>query len=231
MSASEIRSRRIVFSLFIVSYVLLGAIVVLAFIQSPNFGINPRMTIEDMIDGTAFRPFVYRLLIPKLAGLLVYLTPSSIEINMNAFLQSSQWVWQILHLNPATARLIFSQPTILYTRFVIVLIVSLCIAGYVCVQYRLGKVLFPQSWAVALFAPIVGLLIIPACTLPSLMMYDPGVLFLSAMCYYCLAKEQWKRYCFWLFIASLNKETAIYIVLFYGLYFTRACHANNILPT
>jgi hypothetical protein len=125
----------------------------------------------------------------------------------------------VLQTNPMTVGHIFSRADLLYTRLVLVLIMSSFLIGYVVMLYKLAAVLFPQQWATSLFAPIIGLAMIPACTWPQLYMYDPAVLCLTAACYYYLATQKWKHYLFWFFIAALNKETSMFLIFFFCIYF------------
>jgi len=212
--------RKIILIFFISLYVLLSAYVMLIFIASPDFGDRDgRITVSGMVHGTSYRPYVYRMVVPKLTELVVALTPAELESSMNDELKQNAVIGFIVGINPMAVAHIFALPDLLYTRFVAVLIMSGFIAGYVVVLYRLAAFLFPKQWAASLFAPIMGLVMVPACTYPALQIYDPAVLFFTTICYYYLAKQKWRHYLFWFFIATLNKETSVFITCFYCLYF------------
>jgi len=208
MDNAFIRSRTPVLVLFILIYAILSLYVMQRFSAVSNMGQSPdyRATLGRMVYGTAARPFVYRALVPSLIRMVVDATPDDVRITANANLQYS-----------AFARML-GRIGMTYTQAVMAVILYLCLCGYIVVLYKMGAFFFPQSWAMALFMPVIGLVMIPAFTFNGLYIYDFAVLFLTSACYYCMARQQWRRYLFWFVLACLNKETAIFILIFFALW-------------
>jgi len=206
--------------IFFAIYALLVAYVMTVFIETRTFTDAPRIASENMVDGTAPRPFVYRMLIPEITRILIKLTPASVEYAYNdrAARSSIYWFATQYNFGAAVQRLV-AEPKLLYTRSMLALVMAAFLAGYACIQYRLARYLVPQQWAIALISPVLGLVMIPALTFPQLMIYDPGVLFCSAICYYYMAKQQWGRYLACFLLATFAKETSIFMVVFFSLYY------------
>jgi len=205
---------------FFAIYGLLVAYVMTVFIDTRTFTDSDRIESQNMVDGTAARPYVYRMLIPGITRIIVKLTPVSVEGEYNDRAARSSIYWFITKYNfgPSAQRLVMA-PKFLYTRSVLALVMAAFLAGYACMQYRLAQYLVPEQWAIALLSPVLGLLLIPTLTFPQLMIYDPGVLFCSAICYYYMAKQQWGRYLTCFFVATISKETSIFMAVFFSLYY------------
>jgi len=223
MNRSFIPSRTIILMAFIGLYVGIGAYVL--FVQSitSNFGsLDPRFTIQKLIDGTADRPFVYRLLVPQITGALIYATPDWLIQIVNSKLNNLDLAAFIQRANSNRTHEIFEHPAELYTHFALIVVIGLFLAGFVFTQYKLTRFLYPQSWAMALFSPIIGLLIIPALKFPQISVYDISVVFFAAICAYYMVQKQWWRYLLFFFVATLNKETSIFLIpLFFVNFVTR----------
>jgi hypothetical protein len=216
-----IRLRTVIFLLFIGIYVMLAAHMLARFAYVSGFGDSWRgATLEGMVQGTAERPYVYRILVPQIIGGIVRLTPALLQDAVNQKLA----VWledEAVRGLLAKPRMqgLYERPDLLYMRLVAGLVLMLLAAGYAVALYRLGSCLFPQQWALALFTPVIGLLIPPALMQPTVYLYDMAVLALSAACYCALATHRWRWYYFFFILACVNKETSLFMLLFYTLWF------------
>jgi hypothetical protein len=209
MGETFLRSKTPVLILFVIIYALLSLYVMQRFSVVSDMGQSPdaRAGFGKMVAGDAWRPFVYRALVPSMIRLVVEVTPADVQAAVNAKLQYSLFAGLLKRINLS------------YAQAVMAVILYLCLCGYSAVLYKMGTFFFPQSWAMALFMPAVGLLMIPAFTFHGLYIYDFAVLFLTAVCYYCLATQQWGWYFFWFPFACFNKETAIFIPVFFVLWY------------
>lgn len=214
-------SRAPVLLLFVLLYALFSLHTMQRFLLSSNFGdTNSRVTLSAMVNGYAHRPFVYRALVPKMIDLVVKSTPTDTRTAINTTLQQNFYA-NLLGARPAL-RATLAENGILYMRAVMASIIYLCLWGYIFLLYKLGALFFPKQWAMALFMPIVGLVMITAFADRGLFIYDFPVLFLCAACYYCLARQRWGWYFFWFILACFNKETTIFLFAFYTFwYFSR----------
>lgn len=219
MGAPWWRGRRAIKTLFIAAYAVLLAYVMLIFVMSASFSNAARMSSISMVDGTAYRPFVYRLVVPTLTKWIVALTPPFIENIFNDTLLRAKIFWVGSRVDFNSIAQAYLQPQYLYMHVVLALVMTCFLGAYVLMQYRLAKLLLPHHWAGALFAPIVGLMMIPGFIYPKLMIYDPAVLFFATLGYYYMYQQKWTAYLICLFFATLNKETAIFLTFFYALYY------------
>ena len=137
-------------------YVVMSAYVMLHFLHSSRLGDTyDRMEFAAMVSGTAWKPFAYRVLIPRTTLLIADVTPKpwqkSIGNNFKGWLESSKFTKRAL---PWLAPL-YEQDT--YLRLVASLLVYGCLWGYIVAMYWLAKHLFPAEQAIHYFAPIFGM--------------------------------------------------------------------------
>lgn len=214
-------SRAPILILFIIAYGLLSAYVMTRFTVASSMGDSYwRAQLGDMVAGKAMKPYVYRALVPTVAGLIVAATPSSVRGAVNdqlADLRGVDVVKGIMNARPAIKNAFANN--VLYVRFIVMSLVYGCLIGYIILLYKMGDYFYPQSWAMALASPVVGLIMIPGFTYPTMYIYDFAVLFLSAACFYTMALQRWRGYLFCFFLATLNKETSFFIFVFFTLWY------------
>ena len=205
---------------FITLYALLSLFVMGHFLSSSLLGDRYyRTDYEAMYAGNAWKPFVYRVLIPKLTKTVVDATPYRWQQRANAGVK--RWM-----ANPETLqvrRLLPWIPAIYskknpYPRVVTTVIIYASLWGYIFMMYKLAAALVPSSQAFRWIAPIFGMLAISSFSRPWQYIYDIPTLFLAAGCYYFLLTRQLKAYLFFFLLACLNKETAIFIFLFFTIW-------------
>lgn len=221
MLSAAMTPRRITLLVCITLYMALAGYVLLHFIMVSNLGDSWRAaTVEGMVNGTAEKPYVYRLLIPKVIGVLVDASPLSFQQSMNQQLSTLNQYPLVKHFFAQRKGLeqVFAKTDQLYLRLVAIVVSYGCLLGYVWVLYKLAVRLLPGQDTVALITPIVGLLMVPALAYPTMYLYDMGVLVLSACCYYAIATHRWRWYYLWLVLACLNKESALFIILFFTVW-------------
>lgn len=201
-------------------YFVLSIFVMLHFINSSHLGdVFHRTAYDEMYAGTAWKPFVYRILIPKLTKTVVDITPDGVHDFVNQAVRD--WM-----KNPATFETRRLIPSIVITynkkdpfpRIVTTLIIYGMLWGYILVLFRLAKGLFPEDGSIRWFAPALGLLVISAFSRPWQYIYDIPVLFLASACYYCILSKNYRLYIFCFLLACLNRETSIFIFIFFTLW-------------
>lgn len=206
--------------LFGIVYLVLSIFTMLHFINSSHLGdVYHRTSYDGMYTGTAWKPFVYRVLIPKLTSTVVDLTPDGVH----KFVNQSVYDWM---KNPRTLEIRRLIPSLVATynkkdpfpRIVTSLIIYAMLWGYILLLFRLATVLFPEDGSIRWFAPVFGLIIISAFSRPWQYIYDIPVLFLSAACYYCILIKNYRVYIVCFLLACLNRETSIFIFIFFTLW-------------
>jgi len=167
------------------------------------------MNLLDMVDGTAARPFVYRVLLPgtvrcavvgsetilDAAGIDKGGTPiSSVGAFMLRRTKAPEWTFE--HS---------------YTYGMYAIAVFFCFLGYALLLRKLIKSFYPRYPSfISDFAPAIGVVIIPLVFFRYVsMVYDPMTLLMSALCLYLIAERYRVAYFLVLPLAMLSKETAI----------------------
>lgn len=211
-------------------YVVLSAYSMLYFLHGSNLGdVFYRTQFEATYEGTAWKPFVYRVLIPKATWLIVETTPASWQESINRALYD-------IKFNPAFSGIrnslpwladVYPDPQRIYPRAVMTLLIYGCLWGYIWAIYRLAQAAFPDNRAIHFFAPIFGMLVIPSFSWPFCYVYDIPVLFLSTACYYCIITGKIKPYVVFFTLATLNKESALFIALLFSVWFFRRMNSRQ----
>lgn len=210
------------FLIFGAIYVALSIFALSHFLRSSLLGdYYYRATFEATYQDKAWKPFVYRILIPTVAKAIVDATPESLEKSINKAVEDFKRnpdFRVVKKFLPKLSRL-FPKPDRNYPRLVTIILIYACIWGYIAMMHKLGMHLFPGTSGVGWFAPIFGVLAISSFSLPQQYLYDIPVLFLSAACYYFMAARNFKLYMLFFVLACLNKETSIFILIFFTLWF------------
>lgn len=90
---------------------------------------------------------------------------------------------------------------------------------FIWMLYRLGMELFPASRACALFSPIAALLVVSAFAKDYAYSFDFAELFFSCAFLYVLLKERFGLYFLLLMLGTLNKETTLFGMFFFAVWF------------
>ncbi len=201
-------------------YAVLSVYVMAHFLSNSHLGdVYHRTAYDAMYEGTAWKPFVYRVLIPKLTSIVVDVSPDSWQQGINRSVRE----WMRHPESMETRRLLpWLGPTFhkknIYPRIVSTLIIYAMLWGYIVMLHRLAAALMPDDEAMRWFAPIFGLLAISAFSRPWQYIYDIPVLFLSAACYFAMLRQQYKAYVLLFTLACLNRETSIFIFIFFTIW-------------
>lgn len=181
-------------------------ILYLGYIKISNLGTSKWASLSQLLDGTARRPFIYRILLPQGARLLAKITPFSISPQ---------------HLQPHIFRETFfyldgsSHPK---EAFFVLIFVFFAMLGFVYIEKKfLSDLGFSKETQNIL--PILLLILSLPLTVHFGYIYDMPQLFLFAALLWLLFRRQWMWYLLLLFITTLNKETSVFLIVFYMIYF------------
>lgn len=170
--------------------------------------------------GVESRPVVYRVLIPAISRAVHTAIPSAIEqpateamIRWRDSEEGKQAVkdW-FIRKPPLADHQIFETAVVAAVAYVTLLM-------FIAMFYMLTITLLPQSRAYALFAPLIALQTIPAMTVENGYIYDFAELFFTCALLYFLFKQRWSSYLICFLFATLNKETSVFTIFFFTLWF------------
>jgi hypothetical protein len=218
--SSAMRNYSIPQIIFSALYVLLTLYALIHFLNNSYLGdkyFGGRVSFDAMMDGTAWKPFVYRLLVPKIAAGIAAITPEFMEhaiTNAAHKFASTSLLHEINQAIP-TLKKTFPARHPVYPRLVVIALIYACLWGYVITLFKLARMLFPDNDMVAWAAPVVALVSISGCSAPMQYISDLPALFIATLCFLSIARQRLGSYLICFTLACLNKETAIFFTLFY----------------
>ena len=170
--------------------------------------------------GVASRPVVYRVLIPSIAKMVRSIIPETIEHPL-----TDQMIhWRDSEEGRDMVKAWFIRPPPLaddkiFETAVVACVSYLTLLAFIWIFYTLTLALFPESRAYAFLAPLIALQLLPALTVENGYIYDFAELFFSCALFYLLLKQRWRLYMLTFVFATLNKETTIFSIFFYTMWF------------
>lgn len=182
---------------------LLTSLVFLIFVTKPGInGYYPAM-FKDMVYGTAFKPFVYRTLLPSTVRLITSSIPPNIRESL------SQSTFFIPDWEPA-----------LSTEYLVASI--LMCASLVGFSFAIRYLFYGIYHAQAVFIDLVSLAAVVG--LPPFFryysyLYDFPTLFLFTLGLGLMVRHKWRQFLILFSIACLNKETTILLTMVFAIYF------------
>ncbi len=223
MSESGVSVKPVVWCVFAAAYAVLSLFVMGRYLIASNLGDTWRgATVSSMVDGTAERPYVYRRLIPAMTVAVQSLMPASLQESIGAeaagFAQGLP-VAQAFATQKRMFRTALEDTGAFFTRTIAAALAYGFLWMFIVALYRLSAVLFPNNPAMALCTPVIGLLVVPVLLVPTAFMYDLPAMGLAAAAYYTMAVKRWQWFWLWFVLACINKETAMFISLFFALFY------------
>jgi hypothetical protein len=170
-----------------------------------------RVSLERHLEGTASKPFTYRVLIPVSIQLLVSITPESL---IRAIEHRVEPVGKKLVPDnmPATSRPIY------YYYLALILVGSLFLYGLV--SLRLFEALFGWHRVLSPLIPVITLSVLfPFQSDKIAHLYDYTVLLFMSGLLYAMATERHRMFLLLFAVSCFNKETTILITFCYVYYF------------
>ena len=198
---------RLSFFIYILILLLLSLIVLGAFIRT---GINGygRAMFNDQVSGTAYKPFVYRALVPFLIRTISSTIPQSTKIELD------RWVRK--NCNKQTVQQVLSG--INFTDFAIAgCILYLSIIGFAWVFMYFIQTFYTTNSQYLYLLSLIGVAGLPAFFKYYSYLYDFTHLFLFTLGLTLLARAKWIPYLFVLTITTVSKETSLLLIFVYFL--------------
>ena len=185
----------------VLMYIFVSALILLAFTAYPGFNWYNKVMFADMVYGHAYKPFVYRTLVPSTVRFITELTPQFLINRIESFAKGKSLVQEMIHISAMDEEYIYEYLVALF-------IMLVCFIGFAYSIRQLIKVHYDFPDFIADLAPVGALLLIPAFFRYYNQLYDPATLFLFASGLLTISTR--KRLWFYLIfiLAAFNKETA-----------------------
>ncbi|MCF8355907.1 MAG: hypothetical protein K9H48_15750 [Melioribacteraceae bacterium] len=166
---------------------------------------------NEMIEGEAHKPFVYRMLAPTIVRTISAILPANFVRDINN--------WGVDNLTFLTS----GTNNIKLVYFIIsVGLWYFSIIGFALVLKRLALYYYPQSINLSFILPLVAVAGLPIFFKYYSYIYDFTHLFLFTLSLYLMSKSSWKMYLFIFCLTTLNKETSVLLILIFILHYKEA---------
>jgi hypothetical protein len=207
--ASVAKARRaIVVSVCAFLTLILAALLTYYQLQKTEMLVNERVRLDKYLDGSAAKPFIYRVLIPNTVRAAEWLVPEPVA----AAVEASPFTKYVLPKDGVTG----VRPIYFYLFGGILFAILI---GYAAVSTLLYRSLYGPTEFSNWVGPICLAMIVPFLTFGFAHQYDFAVLLLMTSLLLAMSKERHVTFIVLLAIATLNKETAFLAIVAYGCYF------------
>ncbi len=197
--------------LYIVLLQFIVLMVLGAFIKTGIDGYN-RAMFNDMINGTAHKPFVYRSLVPFTVKAVSSLIPDKVHAELNNFGKAHGQKFASID----------------FTYFLITSVIwYLSFLGFAFAFYKLADSLYNVGYKFMLPLSLAAVAGLPVLFKYYSYVYDPTHLFLFTLCLYLLSERKWTAYLIFLLITTLSKETSVLLIMIFYLVYRKSVPAKK----
>jgi hypothetical protein len=196
-------------SLLALVYLLTSAFVLDAFMRTWGFrGDHPRFGFERLLDHTADRPFVYRVLSPWIIETAASQVPERVVERAEDFLLRDS---TLLRYRFAEESWSVDKSLRWHMAYAYLLAAMLATLG---AMRWLGRIFFPGCGLFTDYAPVVAFLVLPISFHLGGYVYDFPELFFLMLAVALIAQRRWLLFYPLLVLAVLNKESNLLVALF-----------------
>jgi hypothetical protein len=184
-------------------------------LESSHLGIDgySRARFSEMVDGSAFKPFVCRALLPATTRFIATVTPEQVKIGASRFVRSHHWT------HSAFKRLGWNT-SMAYQFLTASLLMYICFVGfaYYCAKLAIAASRLDNNPLLLPFLALLSLYLLPPFFRYISYIYDPPQLCLYTASLYYLARLKLTRFVFFFLLTALNKETSILLIPIFAVF-------------
>jgi hypothetical protein len=192
---------------FAVAAIINSTWIYYVYLSITNIGTYAPANFSKMLDGTADRPFAYRILIPQIAKLLSPFIPANI---LNWFVHSQDPVKMVFDR--------FSGNQHPNAAVITMIVMYLSLLGFAFVEKNIVQSLDMHA-SLQFILPLFAQIMILPQTFPFGYFYDLPQIFLMSLCILFLYGQNWFLYLLFFAITTLNKETTFTLIAVYVIYY------------
>ena len=182
------------------------------FMRVSRFNGYRRVLVLEMINGQAYKPFVYRTLLPSLVRLIGGIVPDSAGAAYNAWLNVQPGV-------PRVVRILGWEPDHLVEYTILSILIFLSLVGFAFSMRYLFGALFRASSKVQAIIPLAAMLALPPF-FNYTYLYDFSALFFFTLGLAYLAHRRWRAFLIVYLLGCLNKETIVLLTLIFVIHYS-----------
>ncbi len=192
----------------------ISAAVLVMFVVKPGINDDIHSKFADMVYGNAYKPFVYRTLLPTAVRVLSAPVPGSVKNSVAEKIEKTG------ALNKLFKKLRWEkQYAVEY--FFAMLLMFLSLWGFSIALMHLFKLFYKTSLWFGYSVSVLALLGLPPMFQYTSFLYDFPALLLYTLGLIFLYKQDWKKFLPLFLIACLNKETTILLTVIFFIYFRK----------
>ncbi|UCB52864.1 MAG: hypothetical protein JSV10_01875 [Candidatus Zixiibacteriota bacterium] len=195
-------------------YLFATGLIFIVFITHPGINGYSRAMFPDTVYGKAYKPFVYRTLLPTTVRMISQITPEHVKDRIRSAVEEC---------NPQRKRIRMMKALGWETEYIYEYLVALalmfsCFLGFAFLLRHLVKLFYDFPPFVADFAPVGALLILPVFFKFYSYMCDPVTLLLFSLAIILITGRRILPFYVVFLLATLNRETSI---LLSGIFLVR----------
>lgn len=207
-----------IFSPILIAIVAMPILII--FLIDPGINDDEHSKFEDMINGKAYKPFVYRTLLPTSVKIISQTIPVDIKKSLTSTINESILLSKIFLKLRWESRLATEY-------FIATGLMYLSLLGFAISMKYLFRLFYNVNAIYTNLISIFSLLLLPPFFLYTSFLYDFPNLFLFTLCLIFLKKQKWNIYIPLLIVATLNKETTILLILIFYFYYHNKYPVNK----
>ena len=186
--------------------------VLIVFVKNPGMNTYERAMFHDIIYGTAWKPYVYRVIVPVITRTATALVPEDIQNNLSQTVEHNRNIKSLLEK--------FHWDSENITEYLIAcFLIYIFLIGFVIAFRKLfNAIYFVPYWFLNLVTIFV-LLGLPAMFEYYSYVYDFPTIFFFTLGLYLLRKKNWKLFLLMYLISCFNKETTILLTLVFAIHY------------
>lgn len=191
---------------------VIALFVLISFVKLPCINGYKRAMFPEMIYGTAWKPFIYRTLVPTTVRIISEVIPEGVHNSLTEVVESNRSLVLILEKLKWESEFI--------TEYLVAMVLMyLSLLGFVYVFRKLFKEIYTSpEWFTNLIS-IILLFALPPMFQYYSYVYDFSTLFLFTLGLVFLRQRKWNYFLILFLIACFNKETTILLTLVFAIHY------------
>ena len=193
---------------------IISLYVLIAFVKLPPINGYERAMFSEMVYGTAWKPFVYRTLLPTSVRVISDVIPENLHNTLTAKVEQSFVVSEILEK--------FKWESEFITEYLVAMILMyLALIGFIYAFRKLFDEIYSSPLWFKNLISIFLLLAFPSMFQPnySNYIYDFPALFLFTLGLLFLKQKKWNYFLILFLVSCFNKETTILLTMIFAIHF------------
>jgi hypothetical protein len=191
---------------------IIAGYVLTVFVKSPGINGYERAMFAEMIYGDAWKPFVYRALLPSVVRVTSEIIPNQIHNSLTENIQASEFALLVLQKLKWESDFITEYLVALFFMWFFLL-------GFVYAFRKLMTAVYSSPDWFTNFISLTALFGLPVMFQYYSYIYDFPALFFFTLGLVFLFKQKWNYFLVLFFISCFNKETTILLTLVFVIHF------------